>query len=359
MVRRLITRILSADKRFDVLGTAGDGDEALLRIAELRPNIVILDLNMPGPDAITTLGCIGEQFPTVQVLMCSSLARHDAPITLEALKAGAIDYVTKPMGMQTVDYASRLFATDLTNKLWQMCERRQASAPAAIAPCDIKAPLAEERQLCTFGPVIESNRTTLNPAPAVLAIGSSTGGPAALSEVLPLLPADFPLAVIIVQHMPANFTRLLAERLSQLCQMPVIEAEQGMEVRPGVMLLAPGDFHLELVRKLHRVEVNLTRREPVNSCRPSVDVLFRSVAEIYGGAAIGAVLTGMGQDGLRGARALKACGAPVLVQDRATSVVWGMPGAIAEAGLADTVLPLGDIIPRILTLVALRQSWNL
>jgi two-component system chemotaxis response regulator CheB len=151
--------------------------------------------------------------------------------------------------------------------------------------------------------------------------------------------------------MPPHFTRLLAERLSKLCQMPVVEAEQGMIVRPGTMLLAPGDFHMQLVRNANQVEVQLNQEEPVNSCRPAVDVLFESIARTYRGACVAAVLTGMGQDGLRGVRALKDLGSSIVVQDRESSVVWGMPGAIAEAGLADSVLSLDEIVPRLLQLV--------
>jgi two-component system, chemotaxis family, protein-glutamate methylesterase/glutaminase len=184
--------------------------------------------------------------------------------------------------------------------------------------------------------------------PKVLAIGVSTGGPAALAGLLAACPRDFPLPIVIVQHLPAFFTRLLAERLSLHGGLPVLEAKAGMTVRRGKALLAPGDFHLRLVRRGTEVEVALTQDPPEHSCRPAVDVLFRSLAETYGGAVIAVVLTGMGQDGLLGARLLKSLGASVLVQDRKTSVVWGMPGAIAEAQLADEVLPLDQILPAVL-----------
>jgi two-component system chemotaxis response regulator CheB len=305
---------------------------------------VLLDWNMPGSDGIDTLRQIRQLFPSVKVVMCSSLTRAGASITNRALEAGACDFVSKPFGVQTADAVAKQFAEELTEKLRSLGQPApQLEAPDASLAGFVKLPAAPVR----------SPKETTRPAraPEVLAIGTSTGGPAALSRMLPLLPPDFPLPVVIVQHMPPHFTRLLAERLSKLCQMPVVEAEQGMIVRPGTMLLAPGDFHMQLVRNANQVEVQLNQEEPVNSCRPAVDVLFESIARTYRGACVAAVLTGMGQDGLRGVRALKDLGSSIVVQDRESSVVWGMPGAIAEAGLADSVLSLDEIVPRLLQLV--------
>jgi two-component system chemotaxis response regulator CheB len=182
----------------------------------------------------------------------------------------------------------------------------------------------------------------------VVVIGVSTGGPTALGAILPELPAEFPLPVLVVQHMPPLFTRLLAERLHSACRLPVEEAGQGNPVEAGKILIAPGDFHLKVASNGGGVRVFLDQSPPLNSCRPAVDALFTSIGEVYGGAVIAAILTGMGQDGLRGAQILKAQGASVLAQDEASSVVWGMPGAVVNAGLADRVLPLDQVVPEIL-----------
>jgi len=184
--------------------------------------------------------------------------------------------------------------------------------------------------------------------PEVVVIGVSTGGPTALGSVLPLLPPGFPLPVLVVQHMPPLFTRLLAERLNANCQIPVEEARQDAPVEAGRILIAPGDFHLRVTRQSRAVHVSLDQSPHQNSCRPAVDALFSSTGEVYRGAAIAVVLTGMGQDGLRGAGILKALGASIVAQDEASSVVWGMPGAVVNAGLADRVLPLDRIVPEIL-----------
>jgi two-component system chemotaxis response regulator CheB len=188
--------------------------------------------------------------------------------------------------------------------------------------------------------------------PRVVVIGVSTGGPTALGAILPGLPAEFPLPVLLVQHMPPLFTRLLAERLHSTCRLPVEEARQGAPVEPGRILIAPGDFHMKVASNGNGVRVCLDQSPPQNSCRPAVDALFTSIGELYGGAVIAAILTGMGQDGLRGAEVLRAQGASVLAQDEASSVVWGMPGAVVNAGLADSVLPLDLIVPEIVRLAS-------
>jgi two-component system chemotaxis response regulator CheB len=182
----------------------------------------------------------------------------------------------------------------------------------------------------------------------VLAIGVSTGGPAALGVIMPKFPADFPLPIVVVQHMPPMFTRLLAERLQATSKLRVEEATEGCLMEPGKALIAPGDFHLRLKKQNGVVKASLDQAPPENSCRPSADVLFRSVGEVYGGATICAVLTGMGQDGMRGAQCVKALGGWVIAQDQATSVVWGMPGAVVNAGLADTVAPLDHVVTNVL-----------
>ena len=221
---------------------------------------------------------------------------------------------------------------------------------ASLAPAKAGAPAASAARAAA--PVLQG----LKLRPKVLVIGVSTGGPTALGEILPSFPAGFPLPVLLVQHMPPLFTRLLAERLNANCQLKVEEASQGQAVEAGKILIAPGDFHMKVASNAGGVRVCLDQSPQQNSCRPAVDALFASAGEIYGGAVLAVILTGMGQDGLRGVEILKARGARVLVQDEESSVVWGMPGAVANAGLADRVLPLDKIVPEILSITGMRGA---
>jgi two-component system chemotaxis response regulator CheB len=367
LTRRILRRILSADPRLLVVGAAADGNEALARAEELHPDAITLDVEMPGMDGFATLRALRLRHPGIHIIMCSSLTQRGSSMALDVLFAGASEYVSKPgSGSAELDGSSR-FAEEIIQKIMRAAGRqatpsqpRLSHLPPTLINYAAQPANTSEAVPVTYEPALSS---TPPPAPArrrrrraaaayeVLAIGSSTGGPAALQAVLQELPSDFPLAVLIVQHMPPVFTRLLAERLSRVTKIPVVEAQTGMEVGPGVILLAPGDYHMRVVRKLHRMEILLTQEPPENSCRPAVDVLFRSVAEHYGARAMATVLTGMGQDGLQGIRQLKLSHSPVIVQDESTSVVYGMPRAIAEAGLADAILPLHSIVPEILRLL--------
>ncbi len=358
VIRRLITRMLTSDPAIEVVGSARDGVDALAKVESLQPDLVTLDVEMPEMNGLDALRLIQARYPKVRVIMCSSLTERGATMTIDALMAGAGDYVTKQHSSELSEGAYETLRLELLAKIRTMFNR----------PTNQIAP-SQPQSALTFsgsplgGTALGSNRAagflTTPPAvlsqkrlkPQILAIGVSTGGPSALAEIFPLIPSGFSLPIVIVQHMPPFFTRLLAERLSRLSEIPVFEATQGMEAKAGVAIIAPGDFHMRLVKKNGRVEVDLNQQEQENSCRPAVDVLFRSVAEVYGGSAIAVILTGMGQDGLLGVRAMKGLGAAVLVQDSATSVVWGMPGAVAGAKLADAVLPLKDIIPEVLRLL--------
>jgi two-component system chemotaxis response regulator CheB len=346
-MQALLSRVFAQSAAIEVVGRAGDARDALEKIELLSPHVVTMDVKLPGMDGLEALRLIRERRPHVRVVMCSSDTARGAKATLDALFAGASHCVAKPGGEESgVEFA--VFAEEITRKV---CLHRTRSATASGSHF---VPSPGNRETSQSGIHLASASrgqrgvVVMRTRPQVLAIGSSTGGPAALAEILPLLPAGFSLPVLIVQHMPPLFTKQLAERLSRLSRIPVVEGVHGMEVKAGVAIIAPGDYHMRVVRKAGRVEVVLTQEEPENSCRPAVDVLFRSVAEAYGGCAIAAVLTGMGQDGLQGANSLKALGNPVVAQDQATSVVWGMPKAIVEAGLADAVLPLNQIIPEIM-----------
>jgi two-component system chemotaxis response regulator CheB len=312
-----------------VVGSAANGRLALRRIEQDPPDAVTLDLEMPEMDGLETLRELRRLHPGVRVIMCSTLTGRGAEATLEALARGADDYVTKAANASpaSVEESVAALRSELVPKIRQLFCIGQADAPDALpaAPASGGAP-----------------RRTLAPMAVVVAV--STGGPAALEAVVPRLPAGLPVPVLVVQHMPPVFTRMLADRLNSLSPLRVGEAVEGDRVEAGRVLVAPGDFHMRLRRVDGGVVVALDRGPQENSCRPAADALFRSAAEVYGGAALAVVLTGMGHDGLAGAERLRSLGAHVVAQDEATSVVWGMPGAVVAAGLADSVVPL-DAVP--------------
>ena len=322
VVRRLVVEALNGDPEIEVVGTASNGKIALDLLPQLAPDAVTLDVEMPELDGLATLKAVRIAHPKLPVVMLSALTERGGSITLDCLAAGASGYVTKPSAANMGSAVERLRA-ELAPMLKAFC----AKVSAAPAPLVRTAPAAPHR------------RTD----PEILAIGVSTGGPNALAELIPALPADFPLPVVVVQHMPPVFTRLLAERLAAKSRLSVVEAVDGDRIVPGKVFIAPGDRHLVLERRGDDVVAVLTQDPPENSCRPAVDPLFRSVGRCFGGRVLALVLTGMGRDGLRGCEVLKEAGAEVLVQDEATSVVWGMPGFVARAGLADDVLPLSKI----------------
>ena len=342
VVRRLVTDALRADPQIDVVGAAQNGRVALTKVAELSPDLVIMDVEMPVMDGIEAVRELRRTRPRLPIVMFSTLTERGASATLDALGAGASDYVTKPANVGSVTEGLRCISDQLIPRIKALCAtRRLVGTLEAARPPRPPTPRGRAPSRAPVG---------------VLAVGSSTGGPDALATVLAALPANLSVPVVVVQHMPPVFTRLLAERLDAGCPLTVREAEAGDVLVPGQVLLARGGAHLELIRKGTGVTARLSDAPPVNFCRPSVDVLFRSVAEVYGGAALGLVLTGMGRDGEQGAGAIRRAGGEIVVQDEATSVVWGMPGAVASAGQADRVLPLQRIGPELLTLVGRRVA---
>jgi two-component system chemotaxis response regulator CheB len=341
VIRRLLTDALTGDAALEVVGAAPNGRIALAKIPQINPDLVTLDIEMPEMDGLATLQAIRKQYPRLPVIMFSTLTQKGAVATLNALSAGANDYVTKPANVGSVTAAIQKVRDDLIPKIRALCGRSIGEQPAAPAP--VRRPVSTTQML--------RSRDRNTPV-GIIAIGVSTGGPNALTDIFRQLPADLPVPIVIVQHMPPVFTRYLAERLSHVSAVPVCEARAGELLEPGRAWLAPGDFHLTLASSPLGVVTRLNQGPPENSCRPAVDVLFRSVAEVYGPAALAIVLTGMGYDGCRGSESIRDAGGRVLAQDEATSVVWGMPGAVARAGLAEELLPLDQIAQRLTTLTA-------
>lgn len=340
VIRRLVTHALQEDPVLEIVGTAANGSIGLARIPQLNPDVITLDVEMPEMNGLEMLKELRKTHKDVRVIMFSTLTERGASATMEALSLGADDYVTKASNEGSLDRSMASLRGDLIPRIKQFFQMEGESvAPSRSAPVAAAKPVTKIRQAPLGRALVP---------PEVVCIGVSTGGPTALAAIVPTIPADFPLPILIVQHMPPMFTRLLAERLQVNTQLKVEEATEGALVEPGKILIAPGNYHMRVCKKGLQTVVTLDQEPPENSCRPAVDVLFRSVEEAYGAAAISVVLTGMGYDGLRGAEVLKAHGACVIAQDEASSVVWGMPGAVANAGIADAVVPLGEVVPEIL-----------
>ena len=408
VMRRVVSDILAAEPDLDVQPPAAGGALALARLDAGAIDVVVLDVEMPGMSGLDVLAELRKRNPSPMVIMFSASTQKAASITLEALLLGASDYVTKPSGTGSAAASVELVRTQLLPKIRAMGRRTQARLSAATTTTPAAAPSSDP--ITTKPPVTAKSDTSspwpINPplqatttatpsgsfgtrtpsttlrapsgafggratsgsfaprtpsgvfggrsaAPAsapieILAIGTSTGGPNALGVLLHELPATLPIPIVIVQHMPPLFTKMLAERLTATTPIPVVEVTHGQVILPGHAYLAPGDQHMVLQRQGVNVVALLNKDPPEQSCRPSVDVLFRSVAATYAARTLAVVLTGMGQDGLVGCQTLRAAGAQIVVQDEASSVVWGMPGFVARAGIADAIKPLTDLPMEIL-----------
>ena len=337
IVRKVLSDVLSAHPATEVAGTAASGDLALAKLDQIKPDVITLDIEMPGRNGLETLAEIRKRYPKLPVIMFSTLTEHGGKATLDALALGATDYATKPTSGEGLIGAADQIRRELVPKILGL-----RPAPPRVAAA--KAPI----HLAKRAPV----RRRID----ILAIGTSTGGPNALAEVVPRLPADFPVPVVLVQHMPPLFTKLLSERLNASSQLDVHEGIPGQVLTPGHVWVAPGGWHMTVARKEGTAVLDLNQRPPEHSCRPAVDVLFRSVAGAFGPHALAVVMTGMGSDGTLGATDIRNAGGEVFAQDEASSVVWGMPGAVVAAGVADLVCPLGNLANEIVKRVSQRQS---
>ncbi len=351
VVRRIVTDTLATDSEIEVIGTAANGKIAQTKFDNLKPDAVTMDIEMPEMDGIQALKEIRKRNKKVPIIMFSTLTQRGAKATLDALSFGASDYVTKPANVGSVSKAMDQVKNELIPKIKALCGRSTPKLSPSLSSKFAKGGLGAGGSAVKTAAI---NKGKID----ILTIGVSTGGPNALAELLPSIPANLPVPVVLVQHMPPFFTKLLADRLNEKCKLTVKEGEPGKKLEPGTIWIAPGNFHMVLSKNGTAVTINTNQAPLENSCRPAVDVLFRSVCEIYKARTLGVILTGMGQDGLIGCEHIKKVGGQIVVQDEETSVVWGMPGFVAKSGMAEKVLPLKEIAREIVERVKVgRYAW--
>jgi len=332
VIRGLLSKALEMDPDITVSGTAMHGELALSWMRKQPVDVVILDVEMPVMDGLTTLKIIQQEFPSVPVIMASSLTYEGAETTIEALSLGAVGCIAKPVAKT---------ASESVNQLLQELIPQVKAVVKPVKPAEpVQTPKVQRPP--------DQKRTTPVVPPRIVVIGSSTGGPQALRVVLSALPQDFPLPIMIVQHMPPMFTPLLAKHLSQDTGRPCQEASEGAAIKANTTYVAPGDYHMVITKRDEQMVFTLNQEEPEHYCRPSVNPLFRSAAEWYGRSVLGIMLTGMGDDGIEGTRLLVENHGFMITQDEESSVVWGMPGAVAKEDLAHLVLPLDQIASEVL-----------
>jgi two-component system chemotaxis response regulator CheB len=339
-MRKIISDIINSDPELTVIGTAANGIECLAKITQLNPDLVTLDIEMPVMDGLTTLRKIMKVSP-LPVLMVSSLTKKGAEQTINALNWGAVDFITKPSpdAVTNID----LVKSDLLRKIRTIAGTRN-KLPKLYSNPNIAKPTSTSYASPVIGRLL--NKLVL--------MGTSTGGPRALHQVLPGLPANLDAGILIVQHMPPGFTKSLAERLDSISKIKVKEAEQGEEVRPGCAYIAPGDYHLTVSHKKtanRELLINLSKAEPLRGHRPSVDVMLDSVAAEFRSQMVCVIMTGMGQDGSQGIINIKNRGGKIIAQDQSTSIIYGMPRAAVETGKVDKVVPLPQIADEILRML--------
>jgi len=337
-MRKAISNILNTPDDMEVVATARDGLDAIKKVTDYQPDVITLDIEMPRLDGLQTLGYIMSECPT-PVVMLSAYTESGGLTTMKALEYGAVDFVCKPSGPISLDLDK--VAQELTAKV------RTASQ------VDVRRLSFVDIERMVKGPALKAAPPSEHQA---VVIATSTGGPRALYEIIPKLPADLPAPVLVVQHMSQGFTKSLAERMDVACALNVKEAQEGEEITAGHVYIAPGNFHMAVVREGNREFIRLNQEPQRHSVRPSADVTLETAAKVYGANCLGVVLTGMGHDGAAGARAVKDAGGQVLVQDEPTSVVFGMPKSAIDLGAADLILPLNEIADQIIRRVRLSKA---
>ena len=340
VVRGFIVRILESDPSVELVATCSNGQAAVHQVARCRPDVVILDIEMPVMDGLSALPKLLAAAPGTKVIMASTLTQKNAEISLEAIALGATDYIPKPNTSQL--NGSEEVRRSLLEKVAILGRRSRVVVPTQARPAAARKP--DQAPLVLRPAVMRETK--------IVAVGSSTGGPQALLTLFKALSPAVNLPIVIAQHMPATFTTVLAQHIERASGRVCREAVHGEAIVAGRIYIAPGDYHFEIAREDNVLKAHLNQAPPQNFCRPSVNPLFRSVARVFGPQAIAVMLTGMGSDGLDGTREIAATGAAVVAQDEASSVVWGMPGAVANAGLCSAILPLTDIAPHLADLVA-------
>ncbi|MFM9856867.1 chemotaxis response regulator protein-glutamate methylesterase [Pseudoxanthobacter sp. M-2] len=352
LIRSIVGGWLRAAPDLEVVATHANGRRAVDDVAKSRPDVVVLDLEMPEMDGLTALPLILERAPGTVVLVASSLTRRGAEISLRALTRGAADYLAKPEAVQGQSGAEP-FRDELLAKIRALGRRSRPSSAARTS----------ERKAAAAAPTVAARvkapvkLRAYNPGPvSAIVVGSSTGGPQALNRLFTAIgPAIGHLPVLVTQHMPPTFTAILAEHVARAAGRPAAEGQHGETVRPGHIYVAPGGRHMSITQSGGVASIQLNDDPPVNFCRPAVDVLFDAASAVYRSGLLGIVLTGMGADGARGSTTITGAGGNVLAQDEATSVVWGMPGAVVAAGAAFEVLPISDIGPKVIRMLGGRK----
>lgn len=368
VIRGSIARAMEGDPAFKIVASVSNGEMAVKSLQRSPVDVIVLDIEMPVMDGLTAIPLLKEIDPAVQIIMSSTLTQKNAEITLRAMSLGATDYIPKPSSTHDTENVAN-FRHELLEKIKVLGELAVKSGvrpsfgvkPKPIVPsvdttvkrspvqitraprvdkAGAVSPEAKKEGIFTGEIVLRKNPIA---RPSVIAIGSSTGGPQALFNVIAGMGSGLPQPIVITQHMPPSFTTILAEHISRQCKVSCVEAQDGQKIMPGCYYVAPGDFHMLLERKGADIIVKLTKDPPENFCRPSVDPMFRSLIPIYGRNILAIILTGMGADGTKGGEHVVNAGGAVVAQDEATSVVWGMPGSAAMAGICSAVMPVGEI----------------
>jgi len=372
VIRGLITRALESDPEIKVVASVANGQMAINTLARQSIDVIVLDIEMPVLDGLSALPHLLQTDPHVKIVMASTLTAKGADVSIRAMRAGAADYIPKPSSTRELTGAD-VFKRELTEKVKALghaarkADPRKAAPTAPVPERSAPRPLGTSSAAPTSGYTLptplrtrpEPGPLTLRPMPDmrpdVIAIGSSTGGPQALFEVLSHLKDGVQQPILITQHMPATFTTILAEHITRQCGIQCAEAKEGETIVGGRAYVAPGDFHMLVVQKNGVNTLTLTKDPPENFCRPAVDPMLRSIVKAYGRRVLAVILTGMGHDGQKGCEHVAQAGGAVVGQDEASSVVWGMPGAVATAGLCSAILPLKEIGPQIRK-IASRQA---